>query len=156
MLVKVKGTVHKKTNFFSLLSALFLLVPAVVCAQQSDITAQQSRSGENFIKALMKNDLKRAFQLFSPAVSGKYPFQIFAEIQNNVRETIGVPVSYTLKSVKTTTAKDAPPARLYDMVYARGAKKTSIPLELTFDPADPLGRLTSFKFLKAEMKQAGN
>jgi len=46
------------------------------------------------------SNLKAAFQLFSPSVSGIYRFEIFSEIQKNLIQTIGTPVSYKLQKPK--------------------------------------------------------
>ena len=146
---------NKKTTKLSGLIALALLVPALVCAADSSITKQQRQVGEDFVKALKKDDLKAAFQLFSPSVSGIYRFEIFSEIQKNLNQTIGTPISSKLQKPKKTDAQDSAPSSTYDMVYALGDKKSAIPLELTFDPKDSKGRLASFKYLQDQMKPVG-
>ena len=146
---------NKKSNRLAILVTLLLLIPALVFAADSSITKQQRQVGEDFVKALKNNDHKAAFELFSPSVSGIYRFEIFSEIQKNLNQTIGTPVSYKLQKQKKPAAKNSAPSCIYDMVYAQGDKKTAIPLELTFDPKDSKGRLASFKYLKDQMKPAG-
>ena len=146
---------NKRTTCPAILISMFLLVPTLACAADTGISKQQRQTGEDFIKALMKNDLKAAYQLFSISVSGRYPFPIFSEIQKNVQQTIGTPVSYKLKKQKNPAAHTAAPTCIFDMVYALGDKMTAIPLELTFDPADAKGGLASFTYLKDQMKPAG-
>jgi hypothetical protein len=133
---------------------LALLAAAALCCAAAGpvfaaggITQQQKATSENFIKALMKSDYKQAYDQFSPTVRNRYPFPIFSDIQNNITKAIGTPVSSALRTTEPQPAN----ACIYDIIYAMGVKKTTIPLQLTFAPGD--GKLESFTFLKEQMQE---
>ena len=133
---------------------LIFLLPAPPALSSNDgLTKQQKKVAEGFVLALKHNDMKAAYELFSPSVRGMYRLDLFTDIQNNLQKTIGSPVSYKMRRSKS--GNDAATACIYDMVYALGSTKTTIPLELTFDAADSQGRLSSFRYLKDQMKQVG-
>lgn len=145
---------NKNSKRLSAALAMILLLPALVCAAEGKITALQQRAGENFIKALMINDYKAAYNLFSPAVKSNYPFRIFYDIQKNVQNSIGTPVSFSVNKKPSPAGQGSPPGCRYDLVYTKGENRTAIPLELTFDPDDRKGGLASFNYLKEQIKPA--
>ena len=136
---------------------LSFVFPAIICAGEVKPAAEQKRVAEKFITALKAGDYKTAHDFFIPDVRGRYPLPVFVDVQENINKTLGSLTSYTYKSVKkpdpTQEKVSGEPSKtyVYQLVYKKDARKTKIPLELTFGSGDSAGQLLTYKYLKDQM-----
>jgi hypothetical protein len=156
--------IHNKENAVATIKkilfaclCLSLVFPAIVCAGEDNPAAEQKRVAEKFITALKAGDYKTAHACFIPDVRGRYPLPVFVDVQENVNKTLGSLTSYAFKSVKKPDAAQekvsVQPSNtyVYELVYKKDARKTKIPVELTFGSGDSAGQLLACKYLKDQM-----
>ncbi len=143
-------------------AALVILFVSAACASrvaqsESSAARQELRIASSFMNSIIAEDYRNAYALFSTTVTSQYPYGLFATMQKQINDRLGLPVAYSFERESSPDPAAGRmtenPARtyVYSMRFKKRAETSDVPVLITVEHDSSPARLLSYRFLMNEI-----